>query len=102
VRRCTICRYLVCGADSASLYLSVLSVEGQDIICEAQNSAVMDGLMTVSCFAYEWCYLCCYFVTAAPQCLSLLCNCNHTQSSEEHLIVVDSCLHNALQLVHIC
>ncbi|WIA41090.1 hypothetical protein OEZ86_004721 [Tetradesmus obliquus] len=40
-------RYLVCGSDSASLYLTVLQVEGQDIICEAQNSAVMDGLMTV-------------------------------------------------------
>jgi pyruvate kinase len=42
------CRYLVCGADSASLYLTVLQVEDQDIICEAQNGAVMDGLMTVS------------------------------------------------------
>jgi pyruvate kinase len=42
----------VCGADSASLYLTVLQVEGQDIICEAQNGAVMDGLMTVS-----MCYL---------------------------------------------
>lgn len=42
------CRYLVTGSDSASLYLEVLSVQDQDIICQAQNSAVMDGLMTVS------------------------------------------------------
>ncbi|KAF6256496.1 pyruvate kinase [Scenedesmus sp. NREL 46B-D3] len=40
-------RYLVCGADSASLYLTVLQVQGQDIVCKALNSAVMDGLMTV-------------------------------------------------------
>jgi len=38
----------VCGSDSASLYLEVLSVEDQDILCEAKNGAVMDGLMTVS------------------------------------------------------
>lgn len=46
----TVCsgRYLVCGSDSASLYLEVLSVEDQDILCEAKNGAVMDGLMTVS------------------------------------------------------
>lgn len=37
----------MCGSDSASLYLQVLSVEGQDIVCEAKNGAVMDGLMTV-------------------------------------------------------
>lgn len=43
---CT-CRYLVCGSDSASLYLKVVAVQDQDIICEAQNGAVMDGLMTV-------------------------------------------------------
>lgn len=41
-------RYLVCGSDSASLYLEVLSVNDQDILCEAKNGAVMDGLMTVS------------------------------------------------------
>jgi pyruvate kinase len=42
-----VCRYLVCGSDSASLYLEVLSVDDQDITCEAKNGAVMDGLMTV-------------------------------------------------------
>jgi hypothetical protein len=57
------CRYLVCGADSASLYLRVLQVEGQDIICEAQNSAVMDGLMTVSCQRDVQFVDMCYFVT---------------------------------------
>jgi pyruvate kinase len=41
-------RYLVCGSDSASLYLEVLELDDQDIICEAKNGAVMDGLMTVS------------------------------------------------------
>eukprot|EP00877_Chromochloris_zofingiensis_P009130 jgi/Chrzof1/4470/Cz14g14130.t1_PYK3[v5.2] len=40
-------RYLVCGADSASLYLNVVDVKGQNIICQATNSADMDGLMTV-------------------------------------------------------
>jgi hypothetical protein len=45
--RCFVCRYLVCGSDSASLYLEVLSVDDQDITCEAKNGAVMDGLMTV-------------------------------------------------------
>jgi hypothetical protein len=40
-------RYLVCGSDSASLYLEVLAVNDQDILCEAKNGAVMDGLMTV-------------------------------------------------------
>lgn len=38
----------MCGSDSASLYLEVVSVDGQDIACEAKNGAVMDGLMTVS------------------------------------------------------
>jgi pyruvate kinase len=37
----------VCGADSASLYLEVVDVEGQDIICEAKNSALMDGALTL-------------------------------------------------------
>eukprot|EP00775_Hariotina_reticulata_P009310 gene9310-9475_t len=40
-------RYLSTGSESASLYLNVIKVEDQDIICEATNSAVMDGLMTV-------------------------------------------------------
>lgn len=39
----------MCGSDSASLYLQVQKVEGQNIICEAKNGAVMDGLMTVCC-----------------------------------------------------
>jgi hypothetical protein len=42
------CRYLGTGSDSASLYLTVQRIEGGDIICAAQNDAVMDGLMTVS------------------------------------------------------
>lgn len=37
----------MCGADSASLYLNVVDVKGQNIICQATNSADMDGLMTV-------------------------------------------------------
>lgn len=40
-------RYLVCGADSASLFLRVTQVVGPDVICEAQNDAVLDGLLTV-------------------------------------------------------
>lgn len=40
-------RYLVCGADVASLYLEVIEVNGQDIICEAKNTAELDGLTTV-------------------------------------------------------
>lgn len=40
-------RYLVCGADSASLYLRVLDVQGTEVVCEAQNDAVLDGLLTV-------------------------------------------------------
>eukprot|EP00882_Tetradesmus_deserticola_P000941 GHRQ01001021.1.p1 GENE.GHRQ01001021.1~~GHRQ01001021.1.p1 ORF type:complete len:630 (+),score=269.85 GHRQ01001021.1:216-2105(+) len=40
-------RYLGAGSDSASLYLTVQRVEDGDIICKAQNGAVMDGLMTV-------------------------------------------------------
>eukprot|EP00879_Flechtneria_rotunda_P010736 GHRR01011218.1.p1 GENE.GHRR01011218.1~~GHRR01011218.1.p1 ORF type:complete len:534 (+),score=126.26 GHRR01011218.1:418-2019(+) len=40
-------RYLVSGSDSASLYLEVLETDDQDIKCQAQNSATMDGLMTV-------------------------------------------------------
>jgi hypothetical protein len=37
----------VCGADSASLYLKVKAVQGDNVVCEAQNDAVLDGLMTV-------------------------------------------------------
>ncbi|KAF6256488.1 Pyruvate/Phosphoenolpyruvate kinase-like domain-containing protein [Scenedesmus sp. NREL 46B-D3] len=40
-------RYLGAGSDRASLYLTVRGVEGDDIVCEAQNGAVMDGLLTV-------------------------------------------------------
>lgn len=50
------CRYLGTGSDSASLYLRVTRIEGADIICEACNGAVMDGLMTVSCrMQFELC-----------------------------------------------
>eukprot|EP00198_Chlamydomonas_reinhardtii_P006103 XP_001695439.1 pyruvate kinase [Chlamydomonas reinhardtii] len=40
-------RYLVCGADSASLYLEVMDVQGDDVYCIAKNDAVLDGLLTV-------------------------------------------------------
>ncbi|EFJ40338.1 cytosolic pyruvate kinase [Volvox carteri f. nagariensis] len=40
-------RYLVCGADSASLYLEVVDVQGDDVVCIAKNDAVLDGLLTV-------------------------------------------------------
>lgn len=40
-------RYLVCGADSASLYLEVREVTEHDVICEAKNDAELDGLLTV-------------------------------------------------------
>lgn len=40
-------RYLVCGADSASLYMEVTEVTETDVICRAQNDAVLDGLLTV-------------------------------------------------------
>lgn len=39
-------RYLVCGAESASLYLQVVEVRGTDVICVAQNDATMEGLLT--------------------------------------------------------
>lgn len=40
-------RYLVCGADSASLYLEVVRKEGTEVVCEAKNDATLDGLLTV-------------------------------------------------------
>ncbi|GBF87464.1 pyruvate kinase [Raphidocelis subcapitata] len=41
-------RYLVSGADTASLYLKVEDVVGgTDVICTAQNGALLDGLLTV-------------------------------------------------------
>ncbi|KAI8472796.1 MAG: pyruvate kinase [Monoraphidium minutum] len=41
-------RYLVSGADSASLYLEVLEViNGTDVVCQAKNDALLDGLLTL-------------------------------------------------------
>lgn len=41
-------RYLVSGADQASLYIKVESVEnGTDVVCVAQNDATLDGLLTI-------------------------------------------------------
>jgi pyruvate kinase len=41
-------RYLVSGADQASLYLKVESVvDGTDVVCVAQNDATLDGLLTI-------------------------------------------------------
>lgn len=41
-------RYLVSGADSASLYLEVVEVlDGCDVVCVARNDALLDGLLTV-------------------------------------------------------
>ncbi|GAX82387.1 hypothetical protein CEUSTIGMA_g9815.t1 [Chlamydomonas eustigma] len=40
-------RYLVSGADSASLYLEVEHIQGTEIVCFAQNDAVLEGLLTV-------------------------------------------------------
>ncbi|KAG1656689.1 hypothetical protein FOA52_007259 [Chlamydomonas sp. UWO 241] len=41
-------RYLVCGAESASLYLQVTSVEASgDVLCVAQNEATMEGMLTL-------------------------------------------------------
>jgi pyruvate kinase len=42
-------RYLVCGAESASLYLQVTSVDAEkgEVACVAQNEAVLEGLLTV-------------------------------------------------------
>lgn len=42
-----IARYLISGAESSSLYLQVQSVEGTEVICTAQNSATLDGLLCV-------------------------------------------------------
>ena len=40
-------RYLVNGADQSSLYLEVKDVKGGEVVCEAQNDALLDGLLTV-------------------------------------------------------
>ncbi|GMH36554.1 hypothetical protein BSKO_04422 [Bryopsis sp. KO-2023] len=40
-------RYLVTGADAASLYFKVVEINGEDVICEAQSTAELDGLLTV-------------------------------------------------------
>lgn len=40
-------RYLVTGADAASLYFKVVEVNGEDVVCEAQSSADLDGLLTI-------------------------------------------------------
>lgn len=41
-------RYLVSGADSASLYLEVVEVvDEHDVVCVAKNEALLDGLLTV-------------------------------------------------------
>ena len=37
----------VSGADESSLYVEVKSVSGDDIVCEAKNSAVLAGLLTL-------------------------------------------------------
>ncbi len=37
----------MCGADSASLYLEVTEVLEHDVVCEAKNDALLDGLLTV-------------------------------------------------------
>ena len=40
-------RAQVSGADESSLYVEVKSVSGDDIVCEAKNSAVLAGLLTL-------------------------------------------------------
>jgi pyruvate kinase len=40
-------RYLVTGADESSLFLEVVAVEGGEVVCEAKNGAVLDGLLTI-------------------------------------------------------
>jgi len=39
-------RYLTCGAENASLYVQVLEVRGTDVLCEAHNTATMEGMLT--------------------------------------------------------
>ena len=40
-------RYLVSGADTASLYLKAVAVTSKEVVCEAQNHASLNGLLTV-------------------------------------------------------
>ncbi|KAG1681021.1 hypothetical protein FOA52_009981 [Chlamydomonas sp. UWO 241] len=42
-----IARYLISGAESSSVYFKVESVTETDVICIAQNEAVLDGLLCV-------------------------------------------------------
>eukprot|EP01026_Neomeris_dumetosa_P032176 TRINITY_DN2549_c0_g1_i2.p1 TRINITY_DN2549_c0_g1~~TRINITY_DN2549_c0_g1_i2.p1 ORF type:complete len:625 (+),score=95.03 TRINITY_DN2549_c0_g1_i2:100-1875(+) len=40
-------RYLVTGLESGSLFLEVTELNGQDVVCEAKNSNILSGLLTV-------------------------------------------------------
>ena len=40
-------RYLVTGSESSSLFLEVVDVTATEVICEAKNDAVLDGLLTI-------------------------------------------------------
>ena len=35
------------GADESSLYVEVTAISGDDVVCEAKNSAVLAGLLTL-------------------------------------------------------
>ena len=37
----------VSGADESSLYVEVTAISGDDVVCEAKNSAVLAGLLTL-------------------------------------------------------
>jgi len=40
-------RYLVTGSESSSLFLEVVDVSATEVVCEAKNDAVLDGLLTI-------------------------------------------------------
>lgn len=40
-------RYLASGADESSVYLRVERIDGDDVICKAQTSSDLSGLLTV-------------------------------------------------------
>lgn len=40
-------RYLVTGSEASSLFLEVVDVSDTEVICQAKNDAVLDGLLTV-------------------------------------------------------
>ncbi len=40
-------RWQVSGADESSLYVEVTDIAGDDVVCEAKNSAVLAGLLTL-------------------------------------------------------